>query len=75
MSETTVLLSCDVLDVKNKPFKISHAQKILDMEKKMNVENWKLTDKNFMLNNGTIERSNSGAGKGTKGQTAATKGG
>jgi hypothetical protein len=73
--ETTVLMSCEVLEIVDKAFKISVAQNILVLEKKMGVENWKLTDNNFMLKNGTIERTNSIADKRAESKTADTKGG
>ena len=72
--ETIVKLSCKVLKEKNREFEITHAQNLLDLEKQMGVNNWELTDKNFMLNNGTIERANNQPDKGTEGESSVDKG-
>jgi hypothetical protein len=59
--ETTVKLSCQSLSVKDKLFEISHAQNLLDVEKRLGFQNWQLTDKNFTLKDGIIERATKGA--------------
>ena len=72
MTETTVKLSCKVLDVKDRSFTISHAQSLLAKEKQMGVANWELTDSKFTLDNGIIKPTNTGANKesGSKGSSA-----
>ena len=60
--------------MKEREYSITHAQDLLDLEKKMGVNNWKLTDSKFMLKNGIIQRANSGPDKGAKAEGAAGKG-
>ena len=55
MPETTVKMSCAVLNVKNQEYEITHAQDLINLEKKMGVDNWKLTDPQFTLENGIIK--------------------
>lgn len=74
MSETVVKLSCEVLDVKDREFEITHAQRLLDTEKGMGVENWTLTDKKFMLKDGIIQRANNKPDKGTQGEGSSGEG-
>lgn len=58
--ETTVKLTHKN---EEREFTISHAQDLLDLEKKMGVSNWELTDSNFTLEDGTIKRTNTGDSK------------
>lgn len=74
MAETKVKLSCEVLDVKNREFEITHAQNLLDVEKKMGLSNWKLSDSKFMLTNGIIQRANNKPDKGAEGKSSTDKG-
>lgn len=72
--ETTVKLSCEALGIKEQVYPIQHAQDLLDIESKMGVNNWKLTDSKFKLNNGKIERSNSGPDQGAGSQEPSGQG-
>jgi hypothetical protein len=72
--ETVVKLSCVALDMKDQEFPITHAQAVLDKEREMGVSNWKLTDDKFTLDNGTIQRKNTGADKGAGKQKPTVEG-
>ncbi|MBL7738709.1 MAG: hypothetical protein JNK14_05780 [Chitinophagaceae bacterium] len=63
--ETVVLLSCEPLGITDKPFGVTHAQRILDKESEMKVSNWMVTDPQFTVKNGIIIRANKDTGRKT----------
>ncbi len=72
MAETTVKLSSEA--AKDREFEISHAQRLLDLERKHGFSNWKLTDNKFMLKDGIIQRANNKPDKGTEGKGSVGEG-
>ena len=62
--KTTVLLRCEAIGAKE--FEISHAERLLNLKKN---GGWELSDKEFVFENGTINRANKGTDKGAKEKT------
>lgn len=63
MAKSTMVKLTEKKSGEEREFTITHAQDLLDLEKKMSVSNWELTDSNFVLENGIIKRTNTGDSK------------
>ncbi len=55
-------------------FEVEHAQNILALEERLGVKNWTLSDSNFELKDGIIERKNNKSDKAAKERLAVEEG-